>query len=523
MTRIVYHGSREPYIDEIRGGMPPYAGSIGAGVYVSFDPQVARFYGPHVYAFELLLDDDDILWITPDFYSLVEGFEGHSVLVGENVPPFSFRIGDQKHTVGWDEMVDSIVEQRVHQRLMSLVGKAAAHDLTRGGDRVPDEYDVKEWVDELDRVDVGTKLMGAGVDISGMSTDERYDALYELVYDPIFDAIAEEKERAAQELGLVIDLEDVGGEARAAGYKGVALEGVRSGFPNEELLVFDASDIKMIGPVDADRVERNPKIVGGVYAYAAAGLMPNGDVVEMPEAPPRMDIGSRSYALSDIGMGAPTQSAIEQGGARVISGGGTPWRYIWVLEPDSGQLDSYRHSDGEWKVLGQAKDYPGTVQRLRQARQLNIVTPEELAEFEAEMRARNEDALEAAQRIWESMKSGEQHKVEAIVKAYWDEKVQPMVDQLWVAIDSGVEPIGFEYDADFEQRTGKDWQAQAKMYAFFLAVRRAGFKPYESPLEDYVVSRMGLSDVGELEDIQAIDFAHGDVLDVALRRATSRT
>lgn len=261
----------------------------------------------------------------------------------------------------------------------------------------------------------------------------------------------------------------------------------------------------------------------GVHDYAATGVMPN-DVVELPDPPPRVTIGSRFYALSDIGVPivAGDPSTDPGFGARVTEGGGNPWRYIWVHEPDSDQLEMYRYSDGEWKVLGGVRDYPQTVERLRRARQLNVVSRSEADEFEAEMRRRNEETIVAMQKSWESMKSGEQHKVEGLVRRYWDDDVQPMVNQLWAAIDAGVDPIGFEYDADFAERTGKSREAQAKVYALSFAIRRAGFAPFDSPLEKYVVSRLGLPSSEELEDIQAIHWAHGDVLDDVYRRAAPR-
>jgi hypothetical protein len=352
----------------------------------------------------------------------------------------------------------------------------------------------------------------------------------------------------------------------------VALDGARGRFPDEELLVFDAGDLRMVGPVDVERMERNPKIVGGVQAYAAAnperidpeqlrigtehemehtadpetarqialdhlreipdyytrleklerryeeGLPPNpGDVVSMPEPPPRVTVGSRSYAMSDVGLLGPTRQSFE-GGARVIHGGGNLLRYIWVLEPESGRLEMYRYSDGDWKVLASVGEYPQTVEKLRRSRQLNVVSPEEMEEFEAAMRQRQEETVAALKKSWDENKTDEQRRVDQLVKSYWAEEVQPLVDHYWGSIDMGAYPMGFEYDEDFERRTGKTQQQQAKMYALSLAIKQAGFTDYDSPLESYVTAR-----IGETEDPQAIHWSITEVLDyeydLAARRA----
>lgn len=798
MTQIVYHGSREYDLEgeSLKGGMPGYQGSIGAGVYVTLDPEVARFYGPYVYASELLLDEDDIFWLTPDTMQIVPGYEHTSVLVGEQVPPFTFELKGQRYTVGYEDIKDGVVASRVQWAIAQLVGTDGASRITEAGGRVPDEYDITEWVDGLDEEDVEKKLKGAEIDTSGLGMDAQYEALVELITEPILDAVHAENQRAESELGLLIVLDDIGNEVEHAGFRGVSLEGARGRFPDEELLVFDSDDLKMIGAVEVDRIQPNPemevvqfvrlrgeqgglvelflvkrgashfllrhaqngalsfgieasgsrtemrraleheseniqrgvklyhgayevettrmdaeahsmlkafdspivgikwdkapgakdqadeftrllkrqlrdwkgssnglnvlkhrewaafheqvvkavrkkygssitiyrgiwgtqaekvlkgdvmpirsysswtpslaaakeyrghkgeawavvrmkvpskrialapvelpdfahpdildplahdvahtgdelilhsptksvptsdfkivirtrssriqpnpKIVGGVQAYAAAGVMPNGDVVEMPDPPARVMVGGRSYALSNIGVPMVSEGPVATDfGARVIEGGGNPWRYIWVHEPEDGQLDMYRYSDGEWKVLGNIRDYPGTFQRLRRARQLNTVTTEEMHEFEGAMRQRNEETILAIQESWEAMKTDEQRRVEGLVRRFWDDEVEPLVVKLWADIDAGVEPIGFEYDPDFAERTGKDREAQAKSFALQLATRHAGFSPFDSPLEAYVVRRLGLPGSEGLEDLQAIQWAHGDVMDVIYQR-----
>jgi len=224
MTAKVYHGSPEGDLDHIESSSPPYKGSIGSGVYVTYDPEVARFYGPHVYELEILLHEDDVFWLTPDTMQQVEGFEGHSVLVGEQVPPFSFDLKGQRYTVGWDDdMADSIAGQMARDRLVPIVGEKAADKLTDKGSRVPDSYDADEW---------------------SMQFEE--DEFDKTLLDKIADAVDGIDEKVEKQFGLIIDLEDIGNEVELAGYKAVYLEGARS-MPDSELLVFNEDDLRMVG------------------------------------------------------------------------------------------------------------------------------------------------------------------------------------------------------------------------------------------------------------------------------------
>jgi hypothetical protein len=245
----------------------------------------------------------------------------------------------------------------------------------------------------------------------------------------------------------------------------------------------------------------------------------NGDVMAFPERPDRITIGSRTYAVSDVGV--PIVGAFAEGpeteapSARVIDAGGNAWRYVWVHEPGSNRLEMYRHSDGEWKVLGSPSEYPMTFKRLRESGQLNEVTPEELVEFEVEMRKRNDETLASLQEWWEEEKSDEQRRVDVLVQRFFDERVRPAVQHGFDDVDRGVFPFNFEY----REGIPKSREHQAKTHILGTTLGREGFySPYGSDLERYVLRGLGKGDVEELEDMQAIQWSATDLAHSAYQK-----
>lgn len=245
------------------------------------------------------------------------------------------------------------------------------------------------------------------------------------------------------------------------------------------------------------------------------------DIHDFPARPDRVTIGSRTYALSDVGV--PMMASDEDepappmmGEARIIDAGGNRWRYVWVFEPDADRLEMYRLSDGEWKVLAAQSDYPETFVVLQRLGQLNVVTPEELEEFEAEMRSRNAETLAALRESIETHKSDEDRRVDELVAQYFREEVEPALRRRWSEIDQGVLPFDFEYN----ERIPRPAAEQARMHVLHRELKRAGF-PGE-PLEDYIIAALGYERWEDLEDPQAIDWAARDFLhEVAYPLATS--
>ena len=109
-TITVYHGSRSSGLSGIKSRTPSYEGGLGTGVYVGLYPQTAQFYGQHVYEMRTRFGWDSVLSIGyPDGenYFPIEGMEGHSILVGEQVPPFGFFVKNKPYIVvigqGWPD------------------------------------------------------------------------------------------------------------------------------------------------------------------------------------------------------------------------------------------------------------------------------------------------------------------------------------------------------------------------------------------------------------------------------------
>lgn len=93
----VYHGSHRSDLVRLWTHTPAYEGSLGDGIYVDFDPEVAAFYGKYVYALKLLVRSDEIFYLD---HTSIEGLEGHSIMVGEQIPPFYFSMKGNLYTVG---------------------------------------------------------------------------------------------------------------------------------------------------------------------------------------------------------------------------------------------------------------------------------------------------------------------------------------------------------------------------------------------------------------------------------------
>lgn len=257
------------------------------------------------------------------------------------------------------------------------------------------------------------------------------------------------------------------------------------------------------------------RCVGGYRGRQQQLALNPADVFRFPERPERVTIGSRTYAISDVGVpmrigDVPADEEDEEVGAHLLTGLGTPWRYIWVYEPESGRLESYRHSDGEWKVLASAGDYPDTFRELQERGHLNRVTPEEMGEFEAEMRRRNDEAIARLQEAWEEVKGDEQREVDALVRRYFDERLRGRVERALDDAEQGVYPFDFE----FNDRIPRSREHQAKTHVITQALSRAGyFQPYGTELEAYVLDAMGIGDVDELDDPQSLQWAAYDFTD----------
>lgn len=244
-------------------------------------------------------------------------------------------------------------------------------------------------------------------------------------------------------------------------------------------------------------------------------VSPNAKVMSFPEKPPRVQIESRTYALSKVGVpitAVPTFDPPPDAGAQVVEGGGNPWKYIWVHEPKSDRLEMYRYSDGDWKVLGSSLQYPKTFDELRTTGQLNVVSPVEMEEFEAAMRRRSNETMRHLQEWWEQEKSDEQRRVDQLVAQFYRERMRPELDRQWADIARGVYPFDFVFNERLADRVPKE--EQARMHAFYSTASRLGFEDSaDSALETYVLRGLGYESYEDLEDPQALQWSMSDFLD----------
>ena len=254
-TRVVYHGSRERDLEgeHLAYNDPTYEGGIGGGIYVAFDRDVAEFYahGGVVYEADLLISDDQILWLTPDEMSQPEtGL--NSVLMGERVYPFTFHVGETRYTVGDDWLLNSESLIRFKRLVDSLDLPDELKSYLAALDEMPD---IKwDFEDILDRVGLLEVWEEAGYAIDDPSVLAQ---LMGPMQAQLKSAEAQAEAQAEADLGLLIDLDDIGAEAAAAGYRAVYLEGVRGSHPDSELLVFSPEDI---GPLRLAGQERSAQL-----------------------------------------------------------------------------------------------------------------------------------------------------------------------------------------------------------------------------------------------------------------------
>lgn len=245
------------------------------------------------------------------------------------------------------------------------------------------------------------------------------------------------------------------------------------------------------------------------------------DIHAFPERPPRIEIGDRSYALSDDdgGLIAGALGAIVEGlaaeapeeeiprigrreGGGIIEGPrGRVWRWLWVYEPESGDVGMWRLSDGEEKIYDKASRRRPTLQQLDHKGQLNTVTPDELHEVEAFMRERGRETMASLEATIEAGKTDEERQVDQLVQQYFDERVAPEVKRRLAEVERGVIPFGFR---PFE-RSEMSEERQLKGYVWGQLIKeRFGLADVEAYVGQFV-------DLDQM-DIQAVYWALNDVM-----------
>jgi len=256
---VVYHGSSTRGIIDLEANQPP-EGGIGYGVYVTDDIEVARFYGKVIYEFRLGLNESDILFVGSTFenHDPVRGQEGHSVLVGEHVEPFSFWIGKTRYTVGFEGSTEDaaradVILEALHDRktMFPKPVEEALQAYLKQKARYGDPVDLEDFVenDMEDLVD-WDEMNRLYPNLDFIEHDEDLQRLKDAVMEVLEPIQKEADDFVEKWLGLVIDLMDIGAEARSHGYRAVKMDGIRGGFPDTEILVFDPDDLELVGEVE---------------------------------------------------------------------------------------------------------------------------------------------------------------------------------------------------------------------------------------------------------------------------------
>lgn len=286
----VYHSSREEDLDHLEGGAPPYPGGIGSGVYVGTVQETAEFYGPHVYELRTKFGWDQVLLINEDNYEALD--EGNSILVGESVSPFAFSVKNKRYAVvegsGWPDDDNWVVKGIRIRKLFELLGIQEYNGLNPT-DKSPkwingilstlsqsyqygdfpdiDDFDdeLYQWADEQNKGgrwpghDQGRQsyLPGEIGDIGYKDFQQRtaqWNTNLESFVEGIKSQLTQyltQADKAVEELGELISMEDIGDVVSQAGYPAVHVTGIRSGTGvNEEMLVFDEDDLKFIRQIN---------------------------------------------------------------------------------------------------------------------------------------------------------------------------------------------------------------------------------------------------------------------------------
>lgn len=271
----VFHGSTESDLVELDAFEPSYKGGLGYGIYVAEEVQTARGYasGPEasVYVLDLWLAPDEILEIDPETVDSVEGMEGHSILVGEHIEPFTLQIGEDRFVVGWDGIKDSIAASRFrewirdnHRRLSETFGLSSeliGWDTVLSGlvdrhDSLPsfeDDYDKEELVDRI------FSSLDSGIE-EGQDEEAGIKRL-EAIGEEAFRYLREITRGIRAQIDAIkfeLALDDIGNEAKSAGYRAVRMRDMRADSSlNEEILVLYPEDLRMLGRIPREELPRH--------------------------------------------------------------------------------------------------------------------------------------------------------------------------------------------------------------------------------------------------------------------------
>lgn len=284
---------------------------------------------------------------------------------------------------------------------------------------------------------------------------------------------------------------------------GIAVNGYE-----RQIVVFDPASIQVIG-----------RHVAGLRVMA-------GDV--RPLRGPSVTIGGRHYVLSTDGgpLGDRRDDADRAstlpfggGGGRLVlpADPGDPYRYLWVLVTDTGAVAMWRVSDGNLKVVSDARAEADRVRDLTARREINRVTQAEYTAIDADMRARADAELADLEQYIRDNEGDFQKRVNEATRQYFATHVVPHIEEGLAALAAGAVPIGFEpFGPGVTDPRARARQAQTHV------VEQAVMRYFALPaLEDWLRTQ-GLDVNAPGGDIQAAYWAHGDTYREALDQYVGR-
>lgn len=267
---IVYHGSSEDDIEELRGGRLTYKGGIGPGLYLTYYRRIAEFYGDHVYRGHLTFPLSDVFILDGRGHQ-VEHFpemQGYSLLQGEGVTPFMFDLDGTRVLVA-GRLEETFRQEIAKSHFAFLVEDEyfSGNDIfeylldfweiEEGYRRVPvydslptDVDDIYPEVNEFLRDNIADAFEEeTGQEVDDFMNPPEGFIDFEIEYlRPIMDRIQELLDKAHDKVegkyDLVIDLDEIGPLVERAGYKAVWFANMRINAPvGSELLLFDSSHV----------------------------------------------------------------------------------------------------------------------------------------------------------------------------------------------------------------------------------------------------------------------------------------
>ena len=230
-------------------------------------------------------------------------------------------------------------------------------------------------------------------------------------------------------------------------------------------------------------------------------------------------IGGRKYVLSTDG--GPLGDSEEPGtgwlgdsGARLIQ---TPhsqkWRFLWVYDTEKKYVTMWRVTDGNEKEAGSDTHYGSKIVVLEKKGQINRVTHAEFQIVEREMRRREDEVLRSLQETVEANKTDYQRRVDQLAHELYTKHAVPAIQRAIEDIRAGVTPIGFK---PFGPNVPERIERQMITHVVGQIVRRL---VSETALTAYL-RQHGIDPDAPGMDIQAVQWAAGDILDTAYTQFT---